>query len=446
MYADNVAEKLNSLGIEPGDRIRVGDKEGMLMPRSEGKNNDHLVLKMDNGYNMGVGYKEDVKIEKIGEKTELEKFPSKEVGFRKDKPVVAVLSTGGTVASRVDYRTGGVVPAFSASDLVSAVPELSEIANIKGSAIMNILSGNIRPEHYKLMAGAILKEIEEGAQGVVILHGTDTLHYTAAALSFMLKGLSVPVVLMGAQRSSDRGSSDASMNLICSVNFAANADYSGVVVCMHGTLDDKNCHVHVGTRVRKMHTSRRDAFKSIDVEPVAVVDYSMGKIEFSGEHTKRGIGRFEMASALENKVALIKIYPGMDAGQLAFFRENEYKGIVLEGTGLGHMPINDDENSSGNAALADEISKLLETGCVIVMTSQCIYGDTNMNVYSYGRDLLKKGVISGKGILPEVALVKLKWLIGNYGSEKAKEMVGENMAGEIVSRREIKVDFEGESE
>ncbi|MFH0817757.1 MAG: Glu-tRNA(Gln) amidotransferase subunit GatD, partial [Candidatus Micrarchaeota archaeon] len=358
------------------------------------------------------------------------------------KPVVAILSTGGTIASRVDYRTGGVVPAFSAEDLARAVPELAKIAFIRGKSIMNLLSENIRPEHYKYMAGAIANEIAEGATGVVILHGTDTMHYTSAVLSFMLKDLSVPVVLVGAQRSSDRGSSDAAMNLICGVTFAANADYSGVVICMHGALDDKFCHVHQGTRVRKMHTSRRDAFKSIDAKPIATVEYDSGKIEFACEQPKRGNLELEVASALEQKVGLLKSYPGMTHKQIKLFRENGYRGLVIEGTGLGHLPAKGDENSKENDLIFDEVKKLCESGCIVVMTSQCIYGDVNMNVYSAGRDLLKAGVVAGRGMLPETAYAKLMWLLGNFELEKAKEMIAQNINGEIVERREVNADFE----
>jgi glutamyl-tRNA(Gln) amidotransferase subunit D len=354
-----------------------------------------------------------------------------------------ILSTGGTIAARVDYRTGGVISAFSANDLIAVIPELAEIANIRGTGIMKIWSGDMRPDHYKLMAGAIAKELEEGVDGIVLLQGTDTMHYTSAMLSFMLRNLPVPVVITGAQRSSDRGSSDAAMNLICGVNFAANADFSGVVICMHGTLDDKECHIHSGTRVKKMHTSRRDAFKSIDRKPIAKVDYESRKIEFIGEHPGRRKTPLDVASALETKVGILRVYPGLTHEQVAFFRERGYHGLVVEGTGLGHMSIdNVDELTKENERIAQELRALLDSGCIVVMTSQCPHGDINMNVYSYGRDLLKMGVISGKGMLPEVAYVKLMWLIGNYGVERARTMISENIAGEIVERREINADFE----
>ncbi len=442
MYSQMVSEKLRGFGVSVGDRIRVAGKEGILMPKPETGDPDCIVMKLDNGYNIGLNYEEGIVIEKLEGRVELEKPEPREVKFDEKKPVVAIIMTGGTIASRVDYRTGGVVPAFSASDLVSAVPELAQIAQIRCKALMNVFSENIRPEHYKYMAGAVAEEISGGADGIVILHGTDTMHYTAAALSFILRGLPVPVVLVGAQRSSDRGSSDAAMNLLCGVSFAANADYSGVAVCMHGTLDDKFCHIHSGTRVRKMHTSRRDAFKSIDAKPIATVSYEDWKIEFSGEHAPRGDGELHPASGLETKVGLLKAYPGMTHEQIAFFRQNGYRGLVVEGTGLGHLPAKGDENSRENDLVFEELGKLIESGCLVVMTSQCIYGTVSMNVYSTGRDLQKKGVLSGEGMLPEVAYVKLMWLIGNYGPEKAKAMVAENIAGEILERRAVSADFE----
>ncbi len=442
MYSKKVEEKFRGFGVSVGDRIRIGDKEGILMPKSEAGDPDCVVIKLDNGYNIGIEYAGQG-MEKLEGAPKSEKFQATDVKPDPGKKTVAILSTGGTIAARVDYRTGGVISAFSANDLVSVMPELAELANIRGKGIMKIWSGDMRPEHYKLMAGAIAQEIADGADGVVLLQGTDTMHYTSAMLSFMLRDLPVPVVVLGAQRSSDRGSSDAAMNLICGVNFAANADYSGVVVCMHGTLDDKLCHVHGGTRVRKMHTSRRDSFRSIDQKPVATVDYESRDIEFLGGHPARKKVGPDVASAIDTKVGILKVYPGITREHVAFFRERGYHGLVVEGTGLGHMSIDHvDELTKENAEIADELKKLLDSGCIVVMASQCPYGNVNMNVYSYGRDLLKMGVISGNGMLPEVAYMKLMWLLGNFGPERAKEMISENIAGEIVERREIGGDFE----
>ncbi|MFH1470538.1 MAG: Glu-tRNA(Gln) amidotransferase subunit GatD [Candidatus Micrarchaeota archaeon] len=443
MYSQKVSEKLRGFGVLVGDRIKLAGREGILMPKPEAGDPECIVVKLDSGYNIGIMYEEGMSVEKLEGRAELEKPAPTEVKFDEDKPLVSILMTGGTIAARVDYRTGGVVPAFTASDVVSAVPELARFAKLRCKSVMNVFSENIRPEHYKYLAGAIASEISDGAKGIVILHGTDTMHYTSAMLSFMLGKLPVPVVLVGAQRSSDRGSSDAAMNLICGVNFAANADCSGVYVCMHGGLDDKDCHVHLGTRVRKMHTSRRDAFKSIDIKPVAKVNFESGEIVFAGSLPPKGGDPVDVASALEEKVAMLKIYPGISHEQVSLFRENGFKGVVLEGTGLGHMPCKGDgENGGENELVFKEVKALCESGCVVVMTSQCIYGDVNLNVYSTGRDLEGTGVISGHGMLPETAYVKLMWLLGNVGAEKTRELMTKNIAGEIVERREISADFE----
>ncbi len=427
MYAKEITEILEKKKINVGDKVRVkkGGKiyEGILMPRTF-YNPDILVLKLSNGYNIGIKWKSDIEIEKL---ESVEKKPCDEeveTVYDQAKPLLSVLLTGGTIASRVDYRTGGVKPAMKASELIEAVPEILEIANIEAKTVMQVYSESMNFEHYEKMANEIAKEIKSGNDGIIVAHGTDTMHYSAAAMSFALQDLPLPVVFVGSQRSSDRGSSDAAVNLISSCIFAANSNSAGVFVCMHETMSDDACAVHLGTRVRKLHTSRRDAFKSVNAKPVARVLWRERKIEWiCKEWVKERDERRELKiyPNFEKKVALLKLHPGFNPELINFLLEKGYKGIVLEGTGLGHAP--------------DYCFEAIKRACeqaVVCMTSQCIFGRVNMNVYYPGRDLLKAGVIPCE-MLPEVAFIKLAWALGNFG-EEARKIMQKNIAGEIVER------------
>ena len=306
----------------------------------------------------------------------------------------------------MDYRTGAVSPQFSTEDILEAIPELGQIANIKGKVIYSILSENMRAEYWRKLAAEVYTEIKNGAEGIIVTHGTDTMGYTAAALSFMVQ-TPVPVVLVGSQRSSDRPSSDAAMNTICAAKVAC-SDLAEVVVVMHGSTSDNFCLIHRGTKVRKMHTSARDAFQSINDTPIGKVIYDATDInkirfEFFSAYTKRGENELELSDKLEDKCCLIKFYPGADPAILDFFvAQQGYKGIVLEGTGLGHV----------SAEWIPGVARAIKQGIPVVMTSQCLHGTICDRVYDTGRDLLRAGIIEGEDMLPETALVKLMWVLG----------------------------------
>ncbi|MHA1299481.1 MAG: Glu-tRNA(Gln) amidotransferase subunit GatD, partial [Candidatus Helarchaeota archaeon] len=437
-------KKFKELGINQGDKIKlVHDTDtfkGILIPQSELGDPNCIVIKIKSGYNVGIRYKKGMKIEKLPESWELEHYAVTKIAHKKDLQNITILHTGGTIASRLDYRTGGVVSAFTPEELLTLFPELEHIVNFKARLIANMWSEDIRLEHYQLMAREIANEIKKGVDGVILGHGTDTLHYTAAALSFMLQDLPVPVLIVGAQRSSDRGSSDAGINLISAAKFITKSDFAGVAISMHASPEDKTVFINPACKSRKMHTSRRDAFRPINTIPWAKVDYLKDKIEFlrNDYYKKDKKRKLNLMDKLENKVGLIKFYTDFDPGILKYFLDNNYKGLVLEGTGLGHTPgYIKDEFTQIHSKIFDYLKALIQNDCIIVMTSQCVYGRINMNVYDKGRDLQKIGVIPGEDMLPEVALIKLKWLLGNYTSEKAKELVNVNIAGEISGRTQI---------
>ncbi len=439
MYSPEIEKVLQKSRIKIGDTVRIekddSSYEGILMPKSAG-DSDTLIVKLSNGYNMGVAL--PAKMHKVSEGAE-KKFAKAGKTVEKTKnpgsgrPLISILSTGGTIASRVDYNTGGVTPLETPEEILKAVPELAGIANIRMSQVFQMFSEDMEPEHWVLLAERISHEISEiKPDGIIILHGTDTMHYTSAALAFMLQNLPVPVLLVGSQRSSDRGSSDASMNLLCAVQFIVKSDFAGVSICMHSSVSDDFCFVHDPVHVRKMHSSRRDAFRSIDVMPFAKVD-TKGEIQYlRSDYMKRDMTRgVALAARFSRDVALIKIHPGFNAKLL----DLPVRGIVLEGTGLGNAPTNvKDQYTEHHKELLEKIESLTKKGVLVAMTTQTIYGKVNMNVYSTGRDLMKAGVVP-LAMTPEAAYVKLGWVLGHTrDSEDARKMLSKDVIGEFAQR------------
>ena len=425
--------------VKPGDRVRVvlEDKtlEGVLMPRPDMADKEHIVLKMESGYNIGLDRSGIKSITVVEKHIEAKHAPSKPLPRRPGKPLVSILSTGGTISSRVDYRTGGVYASYTAEDLVKIAPELNSLADIKSRFLMNVMSEDMKPPLWAEIAENIALELNGGSGGVVVTHGTDTMHYSTAALSFMLKNLSKPVVFTGSQRSSDRGSSDSFLNIVCSTAFAA-SNVSGVYLVMHGSMSDNYCLAHLGTKVRKMHTSRRDAFKSINARPAAKI-LSDGSVERLMELPHRSEGNVVVDSRMEEKVALIKIYPGMEPHVIDFYIDRGYRGIVLEGTALGHIPTKVKETS-----LIPSIEKARDSNVAVAMTTQCLYGRVHPYVYSNLREVSNRGVVYCEDMLPETAYVKMMWVLGHTGDvNQAREMMLTNYAGEITKRTVVEEEF-----
>jgi glutamyl-tRNA(Gln) amidotransferase subunit D len=339
-----------------------------------------------------------------------------------------LIGTGGTISSNADSRTGAVQPTLPISELIGTIPELAEKANISVLQVFSVFSENMNAEHWQELAKTAADEINGGADAVIILHGTDTMGYSAAALSFMLGDVPKPVVLVGAQRSPDRPSSDAPSNITAAVRFCVKGKRAGVFVVMHDTLGDDSFAVHAGTRVRKMHTSRRDAFKSINAAPVALLD-ERGEIMFASEGRNVSSKKASAKTKMERSVILLQYYPGMDPA-LFDSAAAKSKGMVISGSGLGHV----------NKEMVQLIKKACDNGTVVVMTSQCLGGLTNLNIYSTGRDILTAGAISVSDMLPETAYVKLMWVLANSkDAEEAKKLMVTPLAGEMGDRRTVDV-------
>ena len=430
-YKENSEKYIENYGLSIGDTIKVHKEDitytGILLDRPEDADDGYLVIKLSSGYNIGVAIEGTTAelIEK-GEKPKIG-YDETEIPHDDSKQNISIVSTGGTVSSVIDYRTGAVHPKFTASDLVKANPELLDYANYNVKALYNILSEHMKPEYWAKAAEEVANDISDGADGIVIAHGTDTMHYTSAALSFMLK-TPVPVIVTGAQRSSDRPSSDANINLIDSV-IAAKSDIAEVCVCMHGSLNDKYTYLHKGTKVRKMHTSRRDTFRSINAQPIAKIEDKKVNINPEYSYTKRGENELELNTAFEEKVGLIKSFPGISEEYIEYHIDKGYKGLVIEGTGLGHVPNN----------LIDSFKRAQDENIPVIMTSQCLYGRVNMNVYSTGREILDAGVISGLDMTPETTYVKLCWALGQSDDyAEVKEIMQTDIAGEISQKSSIR--------
>ncbi len=443
MYSPQIDKALKSKKISVGDRVRV-DKagfvvEGLLLPRIELADTSSLVIKQDNGYNIGIRYEKGMKLELVKRGKPIA-IRHAAIDARKDstKPLVTILGAGGTIASRVEYDTGAVFPEFSPGDLLRSFPQLKEIANIKGRELFRLFSEDMTPEHWKIVARETAKEIMSGAQGVVLMHGTDTMSYTAAALSFMLQNLPVPVVIVGAQRSSDRGSSDNMMNLICATQAAARGNVAEVSACMHATSSDDFCYLHQGNKMRKLHTSRRDAFRSVNALPFAKVWFADRKVEYLRDnYAKRGNRNVRVDEKINPDVGLVQIHPGIKP-EFIEGAKKYFDGLVIAGTGLGHVPTNPSKEKFAKSVVP-AIKSLIDSGIPVVIAPQTIYGRLDLNVYSAGRLLKQAGVIGdGADWLPETALVKLMWVLGHTKKmEKVREMMMTNFAGEMTKEIEI---------
>jgi glutamyl-tRNA(Gln) amidotransferase subunit D len=442
--------EMNDKNVSTGDWVVVttlsGDTfQGTLMPRYASMDKKHVVLKLKSGYNLGISTSKVKSISKseynLGRATNLVDTTKPRIQIEKEglNPVhkIALIGTGGTIASKVDYRTGGVSAALSASEIYDAVPELRKYASIDADFMFNEYSENLEPHHWTQIANKIAEKVTSGGyRGIVVSHGTDTMHYTAAALSFALHNLPIPVVLVGSQRSSDRPSSDGALNLIGATIFAIKSPYAGVFVAMHGSTSDDFISCHLGTRVRKNHTSRRDAFESIDRLPIATVNNAEMEIEsqfinmdipnrlnnYDSGTTKRLENNFEVKSKFDPRVILIKYYPGLDPNLIGYAVKTGCRAIVLEGTGLGHV----------GRKFFPEVAKAIKSGVLIFMTSQCIWGRTNMKVYDTGRDLIELGVLPLEDMTSETAVVKAMWAIANsHDNVEAAKVMEKNIANEI---------------
>jgi len=429
-YRGRARQRLQELGVRVWSEVRILNDEGstfegVILPRSETADDLHVVVKLATGYNVGLHIDRIREVEEIGFKKAVYKIPDQEFPHGPDLPKVTLLGTGGTIASRLDYRTGAVIPAFTPGELYGAVPELADLCNLTTRKIFGVFSENMGWEEYATLAQAIGDEIEAGVDGIVIGHGTDTMGHTAAVLSFMVQGSPVPIVVVGSQRSSDRPSSDAALNLIHAVRSAAYGDIAEVQICMFGPTSDQYGLLHRGTRCRKMHSSYRSTFRTVGDIPlcrVSASDFGPLTHEYLPRNPNR---RVKIDPVYDDRVTILYYYPGMKPDVVDALVDQDYKGIVIAGTGLGHV----------NKPVYPALERAIEKGVQVVMTVQTLWGYAQMYVYDTGRDLLDIGVVPLDNMLPETALMKLGWVLGHtHDHDKVQEMMRHSYSHEITER------------
>jgi len=428
-YRGEARETLQRFGASVWSDVELttdrGRFRGVVLPRSETQDDRHIVLKLEHGYNVGVRAARVTAIQELARKEAFYKIPEKEFPFQAGRPNVKLLGTGGTIASRLDYRTGAVIPAFTPGELYGAVPELADIANLSTEKLFGIFSENMTSHEWKTLAVAIGREIENGVDGIVIGHGTDTMHYTAAALSYMVQDSPVPIVLVGSQRSSDRPSSDAALNLRNAVKAAAHTDIAETVVCMFGSTSDRYALLHPGTRVRKMHSSYRSTFRTIGDRPYARItpeEYHPIRDDYRKRRKDRSV---KIDTAFEDKVSILYYYPNMQPDVVDQLVASSYKGILIAGTGLGHV----------NRILFPALERAIQAGVAVYMTVQTLWGYVQMYVYDTGRDLLQMGVVPCGNMIPETGFIKLCWALGHSNDPaEVKRLMLTPVAGDITER------------
>ncbi|MCY0868024.1 MAG: Glu-tRNA(Gln) amidotransferase subunit GatD [Desulfurococcus sp.] len=435
-YTGIAARMLKSINAEPGDKVTIVLKDGsfftgVLMPRQAlYAERPILVIKLENGYNIGLNVNEVSELKLVAKKQEHHRR-TEEKSRVGGLPRVSLVNTGGTIASRVDYETGGVTPALTAEDILEWMPELEDIAVFDVKEVMKVFSEDIEPRHWELISSEVYKEIMNGVAGVIVTHGTDTMSYSASAVAFSIIGKPVPVVFVGSQRSSDRPSSDSAFNLKAAFITAVKAPFAESVIVMHGESSDSYALAHRGVKARKMHTSRRDAFQSINDKPIAKIYPDTGEVKITGRIVEyRGVAKnTELKNKFDDRVALVKMYPGLQPEIIEYLVDKGFHGIVLEGSGLGHIA----------NKLIPTVERAVENGIPVVMTSQCLFGRVNLNVYSTGRRLLEAGVIPASDMLPETAYVKLSWILGSISRDLSdvRRILLTNIAGEINERHTL---------
>ncbi len=411
-----------------GDCVKVvltkKDYEGILLENPEP---GIVLLKLDSGYNIGLNKKDILEIQVV--KKFVEEKEEIVIKRKEDKPNVAMIITGGTIAARLDSKTGGVDPLEKPEDLFKFYPSVFDKVNVvKVEVPFMKASEDMDFKDWQKIARTAEKLLNDpNIKGVIVTHGTDFLHYTSAALSFFLKDLNKPVVLTYSQRSIDRASSDANLNLQCAA-LAAISDMAEVMIVGHASSNDDFCYAMPGTKVRKLHTSKRDAFKVVNAKPFAKI--FLDRMDKISDYNFRNKRKVKLDLNFEEKVALVKVYPGQNPEILDFYLKKKYKGVVLEMSGLGHVP-----TKRSRDGWTKKLKDVIEKDLVVCAVSQCIYGRVDPLVYSNGRELLKTGVIYLEDMLSETALVKLGWVLGKTNKkEEVKKLMLENISRELNNR------------
>lgn len=406
--------------IDFGDRVRVEKSkeffEGIYLPSPE---KGTFLLKLDNGYNVGFVLKEILKIKLIEKKKRLKThFELVESGQKK---TIGLVMLGGTISAKLNPGKGGVDWVDTPEELFNIYPELFENVNVRVESPFMKGSENMDFKDWQKVAKVVHKMLnDKNICGVIVTQGTDTLHYTTSALSFFLRNLNKPVAVTYSQRSIDRASSDALLNLKCSIQVAT-SNIAEVLAVGHANEDDDFCYGIIGTKVRKLHSSKRSAFKSINIKPALKIFEN--KIEFiSNVNPRNENKKVELDNCFEEKVGIIKFYPGQDPSILDYYLKNKYKGIIIEFFGIGNIAVGGSRKS-----WTTKLKEVMKKGMIVCATPQTIYGRLQPLVYVTGRELVDSGIIFLEDMLTETAFVKLGWVLGHKEWSKNQKLVKEKM-------------------
>lgn len=330
------------------------------------------------------------------------------------RPRISLLATGGTIASMESQH--GLIPALTAEAILDACPWLTEGIDVRASDVFMLDSSNIQPEEWELLAKAV-REAAKESDGIVITHGTDTLAYSASALSFMLQGLSVPLVFTGSQLPLAHPLSDAPSNLREAFQVALHAQ-PGVYVAFHHK-------VLYGTRAVKLRTISFDAFDSINAPAVGYFDADglhMQANPIPCEARAKGIPNEEDAR-IDPRVFLLKLMPGTDPEIFDHIIAAGYKGLVIEAFGLGGVHYI-------RRNLLDSLDLLAKHQILTLVTTQCLYEKADFSLYEVGRHVLRQCVYGAQDMTTEAALTKLMWVLGD--KEKRLPLLSRCLAHEMI--------------
>jgi len=429
--------------MKTGDKVRIETKDGrffsgILMPST----NNHIIsLKLYSGYNIGLDKKKIKSSKVLDSSADKYSKPKIQIKFNNQLKTISILHCGGTFASKVSYKTGAVAPGFSPEEIISMFPEIKDLVNIKSKFVGNLFSEDIRFAHFNFIAKEIEKELNRGVDGIIVTHGTDNLALSSCALAFILENLDKPVIFVGAQRSSDRPSSDAAFNIISAINFIIKSNFNEVGICMHSSSDDSKCFILPACKSKKLHTSRRDAFRSVNSQPIAEITNN-SEVCFLKEYKKREYNdKLKLKLFNEKlKIGILRSHPNMFASEVKSF--SKFNGLVIEGSGLGHFPVNVvDSKTKEHSLILNELKKLAKK-IPVVISSNCVFGRVNLNVYDTGRKMQDVGIIGNfSDMITETAFIKLAWLLSNYKKLEIKDLFMKNFRGELSSRNEFEKEF-----
>ena len=328
------------------------------------------------------------------------------------KRKIIIINTGGTLSSVM--KENGFAPGLNTHDMEKELHIVSGDTSLEIEDFCALDSANIFPEDWSLLARRI-SEVRNSYDGIVVIHGTDTLAYTSSMLSFMLQNINIPVVITGSQLSIKDPIADAMENCRCAIHMAASG-IPGVFVAF-------NRKVMLGCRASKVRSMSFDAFESINYPYVAKISSLGMSIDENVVHARNGV--FHLADSYSTKVCMIKMFPGIHRSLLESLADQGYKGIYIEAYGIGGMPFLKHD-------FIGTVEKLINQGITIVVGTQCPYEGSKMDVYETGRRALEIGVLQAHDMTGEAALTKLMWILGmTENLSEIRDYYSINIAGEM---------------